>query len=189
MCMRSDAEFFNANRRNRLKPNRLPNSGRTVVIDFTRQTRVRLFAARLLRILRVFNSQREPICSGSKIRSNIKLKRNVTALVVSDLSAVYPNHGRVIDRAEVQQQFTTAPRFGDFEIARIPNTLMDRLIIDAGQLSLIGERNSDAARKLPAIVPAFCEALVGIVESEFPLAIQVQPFVSHELRAGLLGSR
>jgi hypothetical protein len=54
---------------------------------------------------------------------------------------------------------------------------------------LIGERNNDAPRKVPAVVPALFEALVGIIESELPLAIQIQPFVSHELRAGILGSR
>src|SRR5947207_12092426 len=34
----------------------------------------------------------------SKIGRNIKLKRNVTALVMSDFVAIYPNHRRVINR-------------------------------------------------------------------------------------------
>jgi hypothetical protein len=66
---------------------------------------------------------------------------------------------------------------------------MNRFIVDAGQLSLIRERDRNASRKFPAILPAFLKAFVGIVESEFPFAIQIQPFVSHELRTGILGSR
>ena len=66
---------------------------------------------------------------------------------------------------------------------------MDRLIVDARQLSLVSERNNNAHAELTTIFPAFSQTDVRIVEREFPLAIEIQPLRPRKLWARIFGTR
>ena len=59
----------------------------------------------------------------------------------------------VVHRAEVQQQVAAAPLRRHLERARVPDDLVDALVVDAGQLALVRERDDDAVAE-SLVLPA-----------------------------------
>src|SRR5688500_7766050 len=88
---RNDLNLFDTNRRRAFQPNGLPNSGCVVVVDADWQTGVGLLAPGLTWILSIFDTQGDAIRARLQVRRNVKLKRNMPALVMTDLLSVNPN--------------------------------------------------------------------------------------------------
>jgi len=76
------------------------------------------------------------------------------------------------------------------EAARVPENVMQIAPPDPASTRLEGKRNQDltAERRLPG-GPALQQANVGVVESELPDAIEVQPITADELRSRVLRPR
>ena len=81
------------------------------------------------------------------------------------------------------------PRLGDLETACIPDAFVNRFVVDARELCLVSERNDDSSRQLAAILPAQLQALSCVVESELPLAIEIEPLVANKLWSGIFRTR
>src|SRR6185369_10794200 len=177
------AQLFDSDRRNRFEPNGLPDSGGAIVVDTFRQSGVRLFTARLFRVLTIFDAQRQSIHTRLEIRRDIKLKRNVTAAVVAHFPTVHPNRTSVIDGAEVEQQVTFVKLFRKLERTRIPNHFVNRLVVDSGKFGLIAKGYDDSPRQLAAVLPTKTQSFIGIVESKLPLAVEIEPDATYKLWA------
>src|SRR3954471_4287800 len=66
---------------------------------------------------------------------------------------------------------------------------MNILIVNSGEFGLVGERDDDLQRKFSTIIPTERESFIGIVKSEFPFAIQIQPWTANELWPRILRPR
>src|SRR5688572_16850345 len=109
------AKFFDSYRRYRFEPDGLPDSGGAVVIDAFRQTRVRLFTARLLRALSILDAKSQTVFARLQIRRDIELEWNVTTAIVTDFLTVDPDGAGVVDGAEVKQQVSFVELFRKLE--------------------------------------------------------------------------
>src|SRR5687767_5785726 len=88
---RNYLNLFDTNRRRAFQPNGLPNSRCVVVVDADRQTGVRLLAPRLTRVLSIFDAKGDAIHTRLQVWRDVELKRDMPALVMTDLLSVNPN--------------------------------------------------------------------------------------------------
>jgi hypothetical protein len=147
-----------------------------------------LFTTRLLRVLSILDAQSQAVHALIHIRRDIEVEGHVPALIVSDLVAVDPERRAVINCAEVEQQVVPAPPLlGNLEGSRVPDDLVDALVVDSRKLGLVRERDVDAAFERQAVVPAELTPALRVVEGKLPLAVQVHPLCADELWAWVFG--
>ena len=107
------------------------------------------------------------------------------AAVASDFLAVHP-HGRlIVNRLEMQQDFTVVPFGGDGDFAPVPHRFHEIDVLDARQLGFGAERNDDAVLQAFLAETALL-ACIRIVYLKLPFAIQVHPFLADKLGARVL---
>src|SRR6185295_17631962 len=81
-----------------------------------------------------------------------------------------------------------SPEGGDEDAAAVPHRLVAIGVADARELRLGTERHRDA-RLQGTLEQATADAAVAGIELELPLAVEVQPILADELRAGIFGTR
>src|SRR4051812_39967019 len=96
-----------------------------------RAARGRLLAARLSGVLPVFDAQGQTICLVAQVGRDIKAKRDVAALIVADLLTVDPDNRAIVYGAEMEQYVLAAPFGRNLKVARIPDVLVNALVVDA----------------------------------------------------------
>src|SRR5215210_171834 len=124
-------------------------------------------------------------------------ERRVAAFVGGYLHTVHPDRGAVVYGAEVEQE-TLVIGGRVLESASVPDDVVEGRLADAGELRLVAEGDGDLAvegRMVRAesgsvsVLPASCEAYIGVVKGKAPLAVQVGPGLAAELRTRVLGTR
>jgi len=110
------------------------------------------------------------------------------AAVTADLAAVDPHCGVIVDRLKVQQHPPPSPRFGDIDLAPVPDSVQEVNIADAGERGLRAERDDNVSRQ-GTVDEAAVKAAIPTVDLELPLTVQAKPIGAHELGAGVLRPR
>src|SRR5262249_19881942 len=109
-------------------------------------------------------------------------KGRIAAAVRAHLAAVDPDGALPINRTEVEQYPLVFTPFRDLDRPPVPDALVDFLTLaDAGECRLERPGDEDFHRQRLARRPAGGAALVVVVEGEFPQAVQVLPFLTHQL--------
>ena len=65
---------------------------------------------------------------------------------------------------------------------------MNSFIVYARKLSLICEGDNDSPGQLAPILPALFQSFIGVVESKFPFAVEIEPETTSKLWTGIFGS-
>src|SRR5215203_5838831 len=124
-------------------------------------------------------------------------ERRVAAFVGGYMHAVNPDRCAVVHGAEVEQE-TLLAGGRVLEGTGVPDDVVEGRLADAGSLCLVAEgddylpvegRTVRAEGGSISVLPASCEAYIGVVEGEAPLAVQVDPAPATELRTRVLGTR
>ena len=113
---------------------------------------------------------------------NIECERRVSAVVLSDIFAVYKEYRAVVTRFEVKKH-SARPGFGNFNRSSVPARVEKVRIADARKFALRTERNVyffgesnfvfcffifGAAEKFPLVV---VNAAVAVIVFEIPFAV------------------
>ena len=115
---------------------------------------------------------------------HVKGETGVAAEMLTHHLPVHKGTGVVVPALKMQQD-TAVVRL-NIQCAGIPDMVVVRFVADAAHLGLIGERYGDGVLLLKALLPAELLAGVGIVKSEIPCTVQVDPIGSDELRARII---
>src|SRR5688500_9346175 len=108
------------------------------------------------------------------------------AAIVPHFAPVHPYDGAIIDRAKMQQQIHPVPVTRHFKFPRIPKHLMYAFVVNAGKLRLRRKWHNDSLLELSSVGPALPQALVAVIKSELPFAVQIQPPPPNKLRARII---
>ena len=120
---------------------------------------------------------------------DIHSKRNITALVGTDLLAIDIHGGQIVHSADVQHHTSLDLLGSQGNAALIPDGIHEILVFHAGQLTFGAEGDVDDLGQLNGrIVHAAGFAAVAVVDLELPGAVQIHPVVTPELGLGMLGS-
>ena len=170
-----------------LKPHRLPDTAGAGVEDAFRFRLPVLLAARDEAVRRgVGGSHHQSVVPAFEKMGNLKMERNVSALMVSGLFTVDPNLGAVVHRTKMEKNPFPPPATRRPKAAPVPHDIVKVRLPDAAQFALKSERHDDSLRKPPlTAIPALAEAGIGVVPLELPLAVQIQPVCAHELGTGI----
>ena len=170
---------------NALHPHRLPDSARARVPDTVRMKLPILLAARLGEVVRVvFGPQRNDLSpAGAQRVGDVEREGGVPSLVLTDVFAVDPHTGQIVDRAEMEQD---APHVGVGEkLTLVPAVRMETGIADATQARFRSERHLN--RVCPGGDVARMRPVTFIVEGESPGSIEILPLVATQLRTRVTG--
>ena len=109
--------------------------------------------------------------------------------MVAGLLSVDIGDALVVNSAKVQEYPSCALFFRQGHAALIPKTLHEILVIDTGKAAFGAEGDGDGAGKAGVgAVKVSGFAAAAVVDLKGPLAIQVQPAVTPELRLGMFGT-
>ena len=172
--------------RNRLQPDRLPDPGRPAVPDRVRLELPVLLASRLAEIVGVVlgpHDDVEVLFEGG----HFDREGRVAALVRPDVDAADPHVRAVVDRAEMQKKGAALgvagardPRCVD--AAAVPDDGAEPGVVDAGERGLGRVGDHDRAGELVGdAAPSISRDV--IVVGEVPVAAQIEPAGTDELRA------
>lgn len=115
---------------------------------------------------------------------DVERKGVVAALVTARLPAVYPHHGRVIHRPEVEQDTPAVPCGGDIERSPVPEFLGGQeRALHARQRRFDAERHQNLS-----VGDGRCGSL-GRGHGVIPQSVEVLPLGTHQLRARVFGQR
>jgi hypothetical protein len=106
----------------------------------------------------------------------------------SQVMGAKPDGGVVVDGLEVQEHILALPVGRDCHVATVPHRRHEIGMLDTAQFRFGAERNLDTLLQL-AVAQTTFQTRVAMVDFELPFAVQAQPLVADELRAGVLAAR
>lgn len=187
--VRGDPRAAQVHGRHRLEPDGLPDPGRPGVVAAVVEVLRRLLAAGLRAVPAVPRADDNGcLLAGLGDLAEVGAERREPTAVPHHLDVVHP-HGRVVvHRLEVQYGVLAGPVGRDRDGRPVPDGLHEVDVLDPGQLRLRRERHGDPLRELSLPDPAL-ETGVRPVDLELPLAVQIHPLRTNELRARVLRTR
>jgi hypothetical protein len=162
----------------RLEVGRLPDAARVAVA---------LLAFELELAVHVVHAHGQPLLrAGTGQLRQLELERRVAAPVFAQLGAVEPDGGVPVGGAHDQEHALSLPGRRDLDRARVPGD--GRLVAHPRQRGSPGEgdRDREGEARLRLLVPRLGQTLVGLVEAELPLTVQVDPPRALEIGARVL---
>ena len=176
--------------RNRLEPDRLPDSARAVVPDDVPLLGPVLLAARLREVVRIVLDPHDDVEAGARIR-HLRRERRVAALVMGDVLTADPDVGAVVDSPEVhaagagRAAWPAAAISSADDRAPVPHDVVESRVADARGRRLRREGHGDRSRvelrrgsPIRASRPSFSSS-----NSNSHVAAEIQPAGTDELGA------
>jgi hypothetical protein len=161
--------------RQRLHPDGLPDAGRSRVMTAVRGVARRLLSPWLRDTVLIACPHHD---NGGLTRrgdtTQAAGKRRKAAPMTPDLSAVHPDSGIIIHRAEVQNDVASGPLQRQLDVAAVPDHMEKVGVCNAGQNRFRAEWHLNRPGQL-ALYQAALFAAVAAVGLELPLAVQAAP--------------
>ena len=182
--VRRHAQRMDIRLRDVFHPDGLPDAGRPRVAAFIGMIPGGLFA-RGLRIAAdiVFRADGNAVFAKGQQFRHVEDKRAVSAAVRPGRYAVDPNFRRVVDGAEVQQDAAGClPAFRQCNRPRVPDGRHKIGICDAAQAAFRAERDADGLLERLRRGQAAFTAAAAKVHFKGPVAVQIDPCFTGELR-------
>ena len=129
------------------EPHGLPDSSGAGIEDAAALGLPVLLAARDVAVFgRVFGADGEYLGAdaGEEI-GDIELNGDIAAFVLADEATVDPDHGAIVDGAEVEQDAAVGPVGGELDGAAVPDPGVETGVADAGELGFEGVGDGDLA--------------------------------------------
>ena len=170
-------------------PNRLPNTGGAGVHTLEGFVAHVLLAGGLLGCAGVaigVNHQRVGLAVGDKL-CYVNGKGCASAEVASGQLAVNVHLRVVIHRTEVQLHVASGPSLGHGDAALVPDVVDEVLVLHTGKFAFGAEGHGNLSVEALALIEFAFQTGANEIEGIAPLAIQVYPVLSLELRTGILG--
>ena len=190
---RRDLRVFDVGFRNKFQPDGLPDAGGSRVGASIGFIPLGLLAVRLLQgTVVVLGIHDDEVLAFLHSLGDVELERGVTAGMLADLLSVDVNDGMVVHSAEVQKNASGNLLRGQLKRAAVPDSCDPVRVADAGETAFGAERNGDflhvTAHEVVGVPELAVASGVAEVKEKIPLAVEVHPCVTHELRSGMFRS-
>ncbi len=174
VVVRFDAEELDGAVRERFEPDGLPDASGVRVMPRAVQLGRALFPPRKARIVeRILGSDHDFVVMLTNDPSDVGRERRMSALMPGHELTVDPDHGPIVDGAEVHHHPVGCRRI---ESSPVPDDVSRLPIPDPGQLRFRRVGHDDLTVEPPLVTHA-----------ELPLAVQVHPVAPVQQRTRILG--
>ena len=121
--------------------------------------------------------------------SNIEGEGHIATDMLAHVLAVDPNLGNIVAGTDMQDGTSSVlPALGERQLLAVPYAITEILVANARKLTFTAEGDGNGFGKFCAVLVASLLTAFAAVGLVFPYAVEIDPLISHELRAGIFGT-